>query len=127
MVQRLHPHPFLSIFNGPNTSASTAVRDRSTVPLQALFMANSEFVDKQARGLATSCITVNPQARIKRVYERVLLRPPSERELQRTSKFLEDYQRLLGDEGVPEEERELLAWTSFTRTLLTGNEFLFVD
>jgi hypothetical protein len=127
MVQRLHPHPFLSIFNGPNTSASTAVRDQSTVPLQALFMANSEFVGEQARGLATSCVATDSQVRIDRAYERVLLRPPSERERSRTSKYLEDYQRLLAQEGVPKEEHELLAWTSFARVLLTGNEFLFVD
>ena len=127
MVQRLHPHPFLSIFNGPDTSSSTAVRDQSTVPLQALFMANSEFVGTQARGLAISCLAEDSQNRIAEAYEMVLLRSPSEREQQRTGEYLGSYQRLLAEEGVPEQERELLAWTSFARALLTGNEFLFVD
>ena len=27
MVQRLHPHPYLALFNGPDTSVTTAVRD----------------------------------------------------------------------------------------------------
>ena len=129
MVQRLHPHPFLSIFNGPDTSASTAMRDRSTVPIQALFMANSEFVEEQARGLAQSLLEtdVNSQQRIDRVYEQVFLRSPSEPELRRAASYIEDYVRLLAEEGVPVGQHELLAWTSFSRTLMTSNEFLFVD
>ncbi len=129
MVQRLHPHPFLAIFNGPDTSASTAMRDRSTVPLQALFMANSELVDEQARGLAKSLLAAeaNPQERIQLAYRRVLLRQPGDGELRRTSEFIADYCHLLAEEGVPNEDRELLAWSSCARTLLTSNEFLFVD
>ncbi|WP_372895678.1 PSD1 and planctomycete cytochrome C domain-containing protein [Stieleria sp.] len=129
MVQRLHPHPFLSIFNGPNTSTSTAMRDRSTVPLQALFMTNSELVDQQARGLAESLITAGgePGERIQLAYRRVLLRSPSGQELDRAAKFIEDYQRVLVDEGVPPEEHQRITWASFARTLLTANEFLFVD
>ena len=49
MVQRLHPHPYLRIFNGPDTSMTTAVRDGSSVPLQALFLLNSPFVHEQSR------------------------------------------------------------------------------
>jgi hypothetical protein len=129
MVQRLHPHPLLSIFNGPDTSSSTAMRDRSTVPLQALFMTNSEIVDQQARGLAKSVIEAESdrEERIQLAYQRVFLRPPSDRELQRTAQFIEDYRQVLAAEGVPAGKRSLLAWSSCARTLLTANEFLFVD
>jgi hypothetical protein len=129
MVQRLHPHPFLSIFNGPDTSASTAMRDRSTVPLQALFMANSDLVDEQARGLAKSLVAAeaDPRERIYLAYQRIFLRPPSDRELRRTTEFIEDYSHVLAEEGVPARELPLLAWASCARTLLTANEFLFVD
>jgi hypothetical protein len=44
MVQRLHPHPYLSLFNGPDTSVTTAMRDGSTVPLQALYLLNNPFL-----------------------------------------------------------------------------------
>jgi hypothetical protein len=129
MVQRLHPHPFLSIFNGPDTSASTAIRDRSTVPLQALFMANSELVDEQARGLANSLLAAetDPRERIQLAYQRVFLRPARKRELRRGGEFIDAYSDLLADEGLPVGQRPLLAWVSFARTLLTANEFLFVD
>ncbi len=129
MVQRLHPHPFLSIFNGPDTSASTEMRDRSTVPLQALFMTNSQLVDQQAQGLAKTLIAVaaNPEQRIQLAFQRVLLRPPNDRELRRVGEFIVDYSRLLTEEGVPSEQHELIAWTACARGLLTANEFLFVD
>ena len=48
MVQRLHPHPYLALFNGPDTSLSTAVRDDAFLPMQALFLLNSPFVHEQA-------------------------------------------------------------------------------
>src|SRR5207253_4029656 len=48
MVQRLHPHPYLAIFNGPDTSMTTATRDSSTVALQALYLLNNPFVHEQS-------------------------------------------------------------------------------
>src|SRR5439155_9412940 len=60
MVQRLHPHPYLSLFNGPDTSVTTAMRDGSTVPLQALFLLNNPFVHDQARRFAETLIAGEP-------------------------------------------------------------------
>lgn len=129
MVQRLHPHPFLATFNGPNTSASTAIRDRSTVPLQALFMANSELVEEQSRGLAKLLMAAeaDPQRRVQLAYQRVYLRSPNDRELERATNFIDEDCQLLAEEGVPADQRPLLAWASFARILLTSNEFLFVE
>ena len=52
MTQRLVKHPFLAIFDGPDTNTSTDVRGRSTVPLQALYLMNNPFVQEQAAALA---------------------------------------------------------------------------
>ena len=38
MTQRIQRHPFLALFDGPDTNASTGVRTTSTTPLQALFL-----------------------------------------------------------------------------------------
>ena len=129
MVQRLHPHPFLALFNGPDTSATTAKRDTSTVPLQALFMSNSTFVEKQSTGLASSLIAnePDPNERIEMAYTRVLARPPTVREIQRANQYLTNYQALLTSEGIAGDQRQLLAWSSYTKTLLTANEFVFVN
>ena len=50
MTQRLVKHPYLAIFDGPDTNTSTDVRPRSTVPLQALFLMNNPFVQEPGRG-----------------------------------------------------------------------------
>jgi hypothetical protein len=129
MVQRLHPHPFLALFNGPDTSASTAMRDQSTVPLQALFMTNSELVDEQSQGLGRSLLEldVDDRERIEWAYRRVFLRTPAVREVDRGVQFIDRYRTILSDEGVADAQRLQLAWSALARTLLTSNEFLFVD
>ena len=52
MTQRLVKHPYLAIFDGPDTNTSTDVRPHSTVPTQALFLMNNPFVEAQAEALA---------------------------------------------------------------------------
>tara|TARA_Y100001934_G_C12382457_1_gene793291 strand:- start:2002 stop:4038 length:2037 start_codon:yes stop_codon:yes gene_type:complete len=129
MVQRLHPHPYLAIFNGPDTSATTARRDRSTVPLQALFMSNSEFVNEQAKGLASALLDAerDPTRRVHSAYTRVLSREPTTAEVKRAHGYIGRYAELLGQEGIPGRDRAHGAWSSFVKTLLTSNEFVFVD
>src|SRR5262249_17227224 len=52
MTQRFQRHPFLALFDGPDTNPSTEQRTASTVPLQALFLTNAPFVTEQAEGFA---------------------------------------------------------------------------
>lgn len=130
MVQRLHPHPFLAIFNGPNTSASTDTRDRSTVPLQALFMANSNFVEQQAKGLADRLagITDEPKSLISEMFRRVYLREPKLAEVARGIQYLAAYAAASGDsEGDAPDQSMKRALASYAKVLITSNEFLFVD
>ncbi|MBL6765569.1 MAG: DUF1553 domain-containing protein [Verrucomicrobiae bacterium] len=129
MVQRLHPHPYLALFNGPDTSTTTAERDRSMVPLQALFMSNSGFVAEQSRGLAETLLAGagDAEARVRDAHLRVFSRPPTASELRRALDYLDQYGRLLAEEGVKAGERPGLAWASYAKTLITANEFLFVD
>ena len=54
MTQRLHRHPFLGLFDGPDTNTTTDVRSTSTVPLQALFLMNSEFMRDTAAAFAAA-------------------------------------------------------------------------
>ena len=60
MVQRLHPHPYLSLFNGPDTCVTTAARDGSTIPLQALYLLNNPFVHDQSLRFAGQLIVAEP-------------------------------------------------------------------
>ena len=82
MVQRLHPHPYLALFNGPDTSVTTAVRDSSTVALQALYLLNNPFVHDQSRRFAGQLLAAepDPSARLRLAYLRAFGRAPTEAE-----------------------------------------------
>jgi mono/diheme cytochrome c family protein len=129
MVQRLHPHPYLALFNGPDTSVTTALRDNSTVALQALYLLNNRFVHEQAAGFAERLLAVEPEtsARLRLAYLHAFARPPSESELERTLTFRTQYEQALASEGVPVEKRSAEAWAAIARALFASNEFLYVD
>src|SRR5690606_9321597 len=52
MTQRIQRHPYLAIFDGPDTGASTGFRTVSTTTLQALYLLNDAFVHTQGAGFA---------------------------------------------------------------------------
>ena len=103
MVQRLHPHPYLALFNGPDTSVTTAVRDSSTVSLQALYLLNNPFVHDQAQRLARQWLATapDPTTRLRLAYLQTFGRAPQEAERARASTFLAHYEQRLAAEGVP--------------------------
>lgn len=129
MVQRLHPHPYLALFNGPDTSASTAVRDQSTVALQSLFMLNSDFVHHQAKVLATRLLKISSdnRDRIKVAFEHIYARPPTIDETSRFLKYFNEYRTALTAENVNARQQEHEAWSSVARVLMTSNEFIYVN
>jgi hypothetical protein len=126
MTQRLLKHPFLGLWDGPDTNTSTDVRPRSTVPLQALYLMHNPFVRSQAEALAQRLEreAADDEARLKRLWELTWGRPPSVAELERALRFLDEV-RAAGGTTASRPERQ--AWASLARLALTANEFLYVD
>jgi hypothetical protein len=127
MVQRIQKHPYLSIFDGPDTNLSTAQRGATTTPIQALFMMNSAFVHEQAEGLAARLMaaSADDRGRIELAYRIALGRPPTRDE---TSKAVEHLRAShAGLAALEEGQRPLKALASFLRPLLASNEFIYVD
>jgi hypothetical protein len=129
MTQRLVKHPYLAIFDGPDTNMSTDVRSHSTVPLQALYLMNNPFVQHQARGFADRLIASasEPGARIKLAFLLAWGREPEPSESSRAISFLEDSLAVLSTIDSRRESIETEAWTRLAKVLLTANEFLYVD
>jgi hypothetical protein len=129
MTQRLVKHPFLAIFDGPDTNASTDVRARSTVPLQALFLMNNPFVQECADELArrVSAGSCGPGAQIVAAHELAWGRPPDAAETARATDFLAAFRAALAAEGSPPRTRDIDALTALAKVLLTSNEFLYID
>jgi hypothetical protein len=129
MTQRLGRHPFLALFDGPDTNVTTDTRTRSTVPLQALYLMNNPFVTERAKALADHLLhgPQEMQQRIRQGYELAWGRLPVTAEIEATRQYLEHYEQELSQLDVPLSTRELEAWTSLARVLMCANEFVYVD
>ncbi len=129
MTQRLKRHPFLALFDGPDTNVSSDTRTRSTVPLQALFAMNNRFVHEQAEALARRVLgqSGDDPSRVRFAHELAWGRPPSADEVGAALRYLGQYRNGLARAGVAGEGQEVQAWSSFARVLLAANEFIYVD
>lgn len=127
MQQRLKKHPFLGLFDGADTNASTARRRLTTVPTQALYLMNNEFVHERATSLAKRLIewSDSEEQCVSHAFVTALGRPACSEEVTEAIAFLSSYRNALA--GASPEQNRLAAWSAFVRTLLTRNEFLFVD
>jgi cytochrome c553 len=113
----------LRLFDFPDPNITSAVRPVTIVPLQQLFVLNSEFMIARARSLAARLATEenNDAARIRRAFVRLYGRPAGEREVQMGLAFL----RATPSPGEP--RLTLSRWEQYAQVLLSANEFTFVD
>jgi hypothetical protein len=125
MTQRIQRHPFLALFDGPDTNASTAERGLSTVPTQALFFMNDPFFHAAAEAFSKQLLKSPAAGRVRLAHRLCFQREPSESERADAVQFLEAYRAELNDLGP--EQRDLAAWSAYARTLLASNELLYLD
>ena len=101
MVQRLHPHPYLALFNGPDASTTTAVRDEGFLPLHGALLAEQSVRPRTGRRVRP-VIDREPdtRARIRLAYVMTYARPPRRRN-QPGVGLPGRYEQALADEGIP--------------------------
>ena len=132
-VLRNQRDPLLGSFDSPEQFCSTARRNTTTTPTQALIFMNSPFLEARASALADRVEReAGPQTeeRIHHLYRRVLGRPPREQEVERARGFLARQLMLIWGQGAPdrpEESAERTALTDLCHALLNSNEFLYID
>jgi hypothetical protein len=115
-VDRLHVPELYRSFDFPAPDATSARRERTTVPQQALFLMNNPFLLTSARQLVSRPDVVCHKEigpRIQRMYQLCYGRDPTGEEEALAREFLA--------EGRPEQ------WTRYAQALLLANEFVFVD
>ncbi|MEZ5940731.1 MAG: PSD1 and planctomycete cytochrome C domain-containing protein [Planctomycetaceae bacterium] len=129
MSPRLNRHPFMALYDGPDPNKTTSARPTSTVALQALSMMNGDFMKTKATAFARSAIAaqVETSDRVNWAYERAYGRPPEATELTEAADYLAAYEASMQEQGKSKEESELLSWASFSRVLLSSNEFVYID
>ena len=127
MTQRVVRHPYLALFDAPDTNTSTDVRSASTVPLQSLYMLNNPFVFQQSEGFAKRLLAADPAARLGLATRIAWGREPSEEETKKYTDYVTRYRDKAIASGTLPPEAELQAWSSLARALITTNEFIYVD
>ena len=89
------------------------------MPLQQLFVLNSEFMARNAKALAARLAAAAPDdaGRIRAAFPLVYGRPPTEHDLHLGLAFL----------AGPADGAKLTRWEQYAQVLLSANEFLYVD
>jgi hypothetical protein len=129
MQQRIRKHPFLSIFDGADTNATTATRSPSTTPVQALFLMNDKLAHEAADKLGVRVgLAFNEDAkRIDYAYRLCFGRPSAEDEVAMAVQYLQSCRERLNSAAVPWDQQGRAALASYMRVLMSSNEFLYVD
>lgn len=109
-VERQNIPSMVQTFDFANADTSTARRVTTTVPQQALFAMNSEFMDRAAESLGGRVASLSGEDQIRGLYRAVYGRLPEDDELQ------------LGTEFLKSNTVEHLA-----QVLLMSNELMFID
>ncbi|MFN9237347.1 MAG: DUF1553 domain-containing protein, partial [Planctomyces sp.] len=117
MVQRQRRHPYLALFDGADPNSSTAQRQSTTVPTQALYFLNDAFFHQQAQRIAERAeLSGDDGVAVQQLYQLLLQRRPEADEQALAVEFLAGYP------GTVAERRA--AWV---RVLMSASEFSFVD
>jgi hypothetical protein len=121
-IDRSAPNELLRLFDFPDPSTHAPNRQPTTTALQQLFVLNSPFMQRQSATLAEDLIadsSAEPNAVVRRAYQRIFAREPHPHELQLGAAFLRDAASAPGATEA--------AVQQYVQALLGGNEFLFVD
>ena len=121
-ISRHELNSMLRLFDFPDPNLTSERRVTTTVPMQQLFVLNSDFMVRQAQALVARLDragTQDPIARVDWLYQWVLGRRPSDEERRVSQEFVAA--------ASAEKGSRLPAWVQFGQLLLSTNEFVFVD
>jgi hypothetical protein len=128
MTQRFQRHPYLALFDGADTNASTARRITSTTPLQALYLMNDPFMHEQAKQFAGRLMRERSDdaGRVELAYLLLYGRRPEAQEHARALDYLQEVGERTSAE-VRKTSGPSAAWESLVRALWMSNEFVYVN
>jgi len=120
----------LRLFDFPDPNITSDQRALTTVPLQQLFVLNSEFMAASARAVAARLLAAaqarqDDTNRIRQAYLLLYGRTATDRELKLGSVYLQAPEP--ATTSALDQSNELSRWERYTQALLATNEFLFID
>lgn len=129
-ARRSRPLAMLDTFDLPRMEPHCNARSSSTVAPQSLMLVNGPFVVEAATALAervTAEAGVATNDRVRRAWQLVYSRDPSEIELATAAVFLEEQAAELAKRAGKDDAPATQAFASLCQVLLGSNEFLYVD
>jgi len=131
--KRTAPFALFGTFDGPSGEVCVARRDTSNTPLQALTLLNDQAIHEAAQHLGNTMANEKGTftERAKRLYRRILTRPPTDRESKMILTFLETQMRRFFNKELDAsavagpgtgDVNERAAWTTLTRALFNLDE-----
>ncbi len=119
IVSRHDLNNLLRLFDFPDPNITSDERPLTTVPLQQLFVLNSEFMVKNAKALAARLAKdeSDDRRRIKRAFVLLYGRPATDREAELGLQFV----------STTSDSDTLTPWERYAQALLSTNEFMHVD
>ncbi len=122
-VVRSSMYEVFSAFDLPDPTSSNGDRDSTVVAPQALFMMNSSVMLQHSRKMADSLLekaALDDAGRIREAYERALSRPATSQEIDQALTYVARMEKeWTGDKAK--------AWQSFCKSLLSTNEFIYLN
>jgi hypothetical protein len=118
-VSRRKLDPTLALFDFPNPINTSEQRIATNVPLQRLYFMNNEWVIAQSKAFTARLSAGDDSKRIDEAYRLLFQRAPEPEEKQLGLAFLKEAG------GAPEEKAR--GWAEYAQTLMTSNEFQFLD
>lgn len=129
--KRTSAPPVMTTFDAPSRESCTVRRERTNTPMQALLMLNEPQTIEACRHLARQMMdadaTQSPLP-IQELFQRVVLRSPTDMEYESLSRLLTDLTQMYSDEPdqasklVGSPDARLAAWTVLASTLLNLDE-----
>ena len=116
---------FIQAFDLPDNNHETGKRTTTAVPTQALYLANSPFVQDCGKALAKRFAELSPKDRVIAVYHHALNREPLPTEIEVALNFVQTLTTRLFSMEISKLDAEEKAWARFCHSILMTNEFLF--
>jgi hypothetical protein len=143
VVKRILTYPMFEAFDAPSTEESCARRFTTVVPSQALTLMNDKLVLDWSRALAARVLNdggLDSTQQIERAYRLTFSRAPRAEETQAVKAFLDKQTALLSarlaknekvmlPENMPSgmDPAKAAAFVDFCHTLMSSNEFLYIN
>jgi hypothetical protein len=129
MQQRIRRQPYLEVFDGADTNATTPIRPVSTTAIQALYLMNSPLVHEEADRFAVRVGLAKREDRERIDYAHRLAfgRPATADEIAAGERYVADALTSLAQSKLARDEQPRAALASYLRVLLASNEFLHVE